>query len=382
MSRITAKKEYPDDYPSEAVRILKAMSLSDGKHTTIVGSQSLRSQKYAGDYDADEKINLRFKRKEDALSHLVSEFQNVIKRLEGMKEVYIGDIKAGIVPEWDIFRSKNKVGRLRKLESLYSQKIISLEEYEAGKLLLDSTSKVSLLKAKSALRFQIIRWTPEEVLQGYTYLRNGKTMTLGEAFNTPSRVKLDCIGIVKGDYTEFSMIYFFFNNDRPINKDDFDIEGSLRDSIESLKAENNHFKVLKRKFVLAKLFDDKEELEKLNKTLNSPLGKIYKLYTDVSTLASLLESHSIPPDRIRYALGRFKERLRKLYKQDRFLGKQQVLLKDLKSASDSSSLQYSLKVLQYVSQQLSEALSKATLDYTGGGLNGIMPYLSYHMAGR
>ena len=354
------------------------MSLTDGKNTTIVGSQALKSQKYAGDYDADEKVNTRHQSKDDALNHLAKEFQNVVKRLDKMSEVYIGDIKAGVVPEWDIFRAKNKVGRLRKLESLYKQKIISSEELEAGKLLLDSTSKVNLLKAKSALKFQIVRWSPEDVLQGFAYLRNGKTMTLQEAFNTPSRVKLDCIGIVNGDYTEFSMIYFFFYKDRPINKDDFDIEGSLRDSIESLKAENNHFKVLKRKFVLAKLFDDREELEKLTKTLNSPLGKIYKLYTDVSTLASLLESHTLSPDRLRYALGRFKDRLRKIYTQDKFLGRQQVLLKDLSEASKSSSIPYSLKVLQYVEGQLSEALSKATESYTGSGLNGIIKYLSYH----
>ena len=50
-------KEYPDNYPADAVRILDAMSF--GKGLVLLGSMSLRSQQYAGDYDGFEQVKMK-----------------------------------------------------------------------------------------------------------------------------------------------------------------------------------------------------------------------------------------------------------------------------------------------------------------------------------
>jgi hypothetical protein len=64
------QKKYPSQYPEDAVKVLNAMSFSNGKDIMIMGSSSLQSQKYAGDYDAYEIVKVSFPTKEKALHHL------------------------------------------------------------------------------------------------------------------------------------------------------------------------------------------------------------------------------------------------------------------------------------------------------------------------
>ena len=66
-------KDYPDGFPNESVEILKDMSFTDGKNVVIVGSMALRSQVYAGDYDANELVTTL------SVKEIVSKFKTIIK---------------------------------------------------------------------------------------------------------------------------------------------------------------------------------------------------------------------------------------------------------------------------------------------------------------
>ena len=47
-------KQFPQDYPRDALAILDAMSFTDGKSVMLLGSMSIRNQQYANDYDTYE----------------------------------------------------------------------------------------------------------------------------------------------------------------------------------------------------------------------------------------------------------------------------------------------------------------------------------------
>jgi hypothetical protein len=51
-------KEYPTNYPEDVRTILKSMSFNDGRGLQIVGSSSIRSQQYAGDYDGYQVVEM------------------------------------------------------------------------------------------------------------------------------------------------------------------------------------------------------------------------------------------------------------------------------------------------------------------------------------
>ena len=101
MSGITKLKEYPSGYSEDAMKVLNTMSFSNGKDVKILGSMSLRSQVYAGDYDAYETV-VTHGSKSDALQTLVKKFKKIVKEIQQIPNTFIGDIKSGSIEEWKI----------------------------------------------------------------------------------------------------------------------------------------------------------------------------------------------------------------------------------------------------------------------------------------
>ena len=71
---ILRKKDYPQQYPTEIMNIIKAMSFSNGKDVSIVGSMSLKSQQYAGDYDMIEIVQTQYQKQSTAVKYLIKRF--------------------------------------------------------------------------------------------------------------------------------------------------------------------------------------------------------------------------------------------------------------------------------------------------------------------
>jgi hypothetical protein len=82
------EKEFPRNYPSSVVDILEAMSLSGGKGMRVIGSASLRSIQFVGDYDANETI-------QGSPEKVAKGLQGVVRKLQKLPDVIIGDIKCG-----------------------------------------------------------------------------------------------------------------------------------------------------------------------------------------------------------------------------------------------------------------------------------------------
>ena len=335
------QKKYPSEYPKDAVKVLNAMSFSGGT-LKIVGSQSLVSQTYAGDYDAYQVVK-RSGEDTEVLNGLAKDFQAIIKSLMKLPNVYIGDIKAGIIKDWEVVGTPNPSN---KVKELLQNKIISEREAQLALTLL----KGSKLKAKQEIKFHIIRWTPAQVLKGSQKLRDGRTYTLQEAFSSPTIAKLDVIALIEHRYTELSIIYEFHNGNHIYNKDTIDPEKSLKESIKLYEEEGNRYKVIKRKFSLAKLKNKKADLTKFHNILNSETGKLYTLYSDVKTLADLLEDHSVPDQQLNSAFNDFSSRLRSIYAHELHLKDKKQLLQSLKSRNN----------LRKVEKQLYDHLQHST----------------------
>lgn len=312
MSGIVARKQYPDGYPNDALDILKAMSFTDGRNVNVVGSMALRSQVYAGDYDADELVDTRGSR-EHSVRGLARKFKSIIRDLLSKPLTYIGDIKSGSVEEWKVVGdSYNATESRKKLRSLRDAHVASESEYRDGmKLLKPSLSKIEFLLAQQNLRFHIIRWKPAEVLDGHKTLADGRKFTLEEAFQTPTITKMDVVSWVQNSrFTDFSMIYQFKHGDTLLNPGIRDFEESIRENIYVLKHDGNYFKMAKRMFALARFKKHQKEIETLSEMFNSDMGRLYHVYGDIGTLESLVENtSSLPYSRIEFEVDQFKGRL-------------------------------------------------------------------------
>jgi hypothetical protein len=222
--------------------------------------------------------------------------------------------------------------------------------------------------ARKKIKFHIIRWSVPEVLNGSKVLRDGRRFTLQEAFSSPTISKLDTIGLVQNNkYTDFSVIYEFHLGKEILNPSFEDIGKSLSEDIVFYKNENNPFKVLKREYALAKFRGDEKTIKSLTPVLNSDLGRLYSLLSDVGTLIELLEDkHKVPLDKVRYEIDQFKARMANIYSLPDFLKTEHTLLGHINSAIKTTSPKQLLTHLRQIETLVQESLTQNTRKLRGG----------------
>ena len=374
-------KRYPDDYSSDVTDILSAMSFGDDMY--IIGTASLRSILYAGDYDAFETVHVR------SLSDTVQKFKSIIRNLTRMKSIYVGDIKSGAVPEWDILKDvklqKDKIvgydrsNILASLEILKKQGIVNAQEYREARVLLKPIlTPGDYFVAKEEIKFHVVRWTPSEVLQGSTTLRDGRSYTLSDAFTSPAVTKVDTISLVMGSrYSEFSVVYEFVKDWQVLNVTPSDIRRSIIESMVSYIHAGNYFKAIKRIFSLARIDGDQKTIDYLKPLLNSDLGRLYIIVSDIDTLLFMLDNYNkLPAETIRFEIDQFINRLSNVSLPP-LVGKQPTLNKAIRKIQTLSlskmsgpleTLKDTLnKLLQQYSKPIADELTAGTLSGGGSG---------------
>ena len=306
--------------------MIETLTLKDGT-VEILGSQALTSQQFAADYDLFQTVALSYKNANVALTQALVQFQRMVRNLLQTSNLFIGDIKAGEVEDWKVveghLRGSKVVGynaaRSRaKADQLLGEGVLTEGEFkEVQQLLVDHPTPKQFVEAKQAIKYNVIRWKPEDILKGGVTLRTGKTYSLMEAFLTEAPVKVDVVALVDGDYRDFSCIYQFSHRGVVFNRFDEDPLQSIQESADEYLAQGNYFKAAKRLFSLAKIKGDVSRLGKLNTILNSDLGRLYGIASDVGTLLFLLENHhSVPSRRLADELESIRVRLGNVYSVD------------------------------------------------------------------
>jgi hypothetical protein len=308
-------KSFPLNYPTEAVRFIQLLAIQ--KTPTVMGSQALRSQLYAGDYDLNELVQTEYK--DAAPERLAKRLISVVEGLTKTPNCYIGDIKCGEVAEWDVlagveYKNGGKIVGYDQAKALATLRRIDWAEKTDYALLPAKLTPAIYFKALEAFKYHIIRWTVKEILAGEKELADGRRYTVAEGINSPSLTKIDIVGLVGSRYTDFSCIYIFENNGKVLNGMDISPQNDLRESLCYYKSVGNYFKMAKRMFSLARLKDDKVVITKLNDILNSDLGRLYSIISDANTLLFLLEnSEIVPKEKIKSELEGFRIRLGNIY---------------------------------------------------------------------
>lgn len=366
-------KSYPENYSSDATKVIDAMSFTKGKGVGLLGSMSIRSQQYAGDYDAFEIVNMKEDSDKIALHMLSTRWKEIIKDLMMTPNTYIGDIKSGVIEEWRVLPKEARVenGKLvdmdvvaskKRLHQLREKNIITEKEERYGMSLLSGKmTPIKFLEAKNELKFHIVRWKVNEILEGYKILKDGRAYTIEEGFSSPSITKLDVIALVQNSrFTDFSMVYYFRNNGKLLNPDLIDIAESLKENILYYQSKGNHFKALKREFALAKFLKKGKVIERLTPILNSDLGRLYHIISDIGTLITLLEDHNVNDKIIRFEIDQFISRLSNVYQLKDYLKEEHTILGYIQSILKDPKKSTMITKLETISDKLQKILN----DYT------------------
>ena len=139
-----------------------------------------------------------------------------------------------------------------------------------------------------------LKWTKKEVLNNKKLLLNGSYITLEEAIQQKSTIKIDVISYINNTFIEISENYYIKinNNSNYDNKElnETNIINSIKESEKEELKDDNYNKSLKRQFSwrYAKNKDD-PKLKELEQFFNSDIGILNKTRSDLDVLILLLE---------------------------------------------------------------------------------------------
>jgi hypothetical protein len=163
--------------------------------------------------------------------------------------------------------------------------------------ILDSKSSYSYItdfKCGLNLDGEALKWTKEEVKQNKKQLLDGNYITLDEAIQQKSTIKIDVISYINNTFIEISENYYIkmgsISNFDESELDETKILDSIKQSELDEVKDKNYNKALKRRFsyLYIKNKNDKK-LIKLVEFFNSSVGILNKARSDLDVLILLLE---------------------------------------------------------------------------------------------
>jgi hypothetical protein len=139
-----------------------------------------------------------------------------------------------------------------------------------------------------------LHWTKKEVLNNKKLLLNKSYITLEEAIQQKSTIKIDVISYINNTFIEISENYYIkLKNNSNFNEKELNetnIINSIKESEKEELKDDNFNKALKRQFSwrYAKNKDD-PKLKELEQFFNSDIGILNKTRSDLDVLILLLE---------------------------------------------------------------------------------------------
>jgi len=186
-------------FSAEAQKAIELITTQ--KDILPVGSAKFKVHSYPSDIDIFEKIEGCCTINEVRLE-LVSKIQQIVRDVLDSENILFGDFKAGYDERYDVYFGEEYMGEiidynqdiaLLEIENLRRQKLLNKEEYEEFKELLPVSMDLETFEELEDYlnSFHTLKWTADEILQGYKDLRGGKRMYLFDALISRSVVKMD-----------------------------------------------------------------------------------------------------------------------------------------------------------------------------------------------
>lgn len=145
---------------------------------------------------------------------------------------------------------------------------------------------------------EALKWTKQEVLKNKKELIDGSFITLDEAIQEKSTIKIDVVSYINNTFIEISENYYIkLGNISNFNKDELEkqkIISSIHQSEKEEVKDNNYNKALKRhfswNFIINKNKITGRKMKRLVDFFNSSVGILNKARADLDVLILLLET--------------------------------------------------------------------------------------------
>jgi uncharacterized protein YqgQ len=323
------QKKYPDNFSEDIISTIEDLTLQSGTQPFLQGSGRLKLN-YPSDFDLAQYTPVN--------KNIIPDFKSVINKLLKRKNVYIADIKSGEIPFLkviptdtnEINYNERREGFIIKLNELYKNGCIDKEEFnESISILKPDLKNMDISIVKHYIRFEIIRWKPQDILKGFVVYRTHK-VPLNKYLFGDNTTKIDTIIWVNGiRYTECSMIYFFLLNGKPTNSMATEYIETIKNEIPYLLYKKRYMKICKRINNLETYSENPNEkiLEQFYKLFNSDLSLLNQVLGDIAVLKYLIENiNHIPKEKFEFEIDQMKYRLGNMT-NSQYLNKEDIVTK-------------------------------------------------------
>jgi len=215
---LTPRKSLTDN----AVETIKTVTAK--MKTLPVGTYKYEIFKYPGDIDLFEKLSFCCSYNEARL-RTAHELRKITKKILANKDVIFVELKAGYDIRFKIYTGIiengtiydfNKVIVQRDLNKLLDACLLTKEQHNT---LTKLCSVEDVMRLNEELReFWVLRWSSQEILQGFKLLPGKYRLYLDEAVTQGSIVKMDTIAKVDDRYVEVTNFFLVSQIDRFGNK--------------------------------------------------------------------------------------------------------------------------------------------------------------------
>lgn len=396
-------------YPLSLLKELNILSFADKKDNmpddgiNIVGSAGYRLQKFNADVDG-----MQYFKGITSLHDFVKLFERKLKKIVNeileKKTHYMTDMKTGLDTRYnlDIGQISNGIYKInpmliQQIFAMYNNGLFTLQEYLRITIVYQS-SKTRQLEGKdydivyNTIRNRmILRWSSNEILQGYKQLPGQEYIKLSDALKMNTLTKIDMVVYYEGRFIEMTNIVLLMINVNgtfyPLDKsvpltpqglrESFD--KNIRKDIEKLLYSSYHyspFKCVKRLYSLARIRNDKQMLDKVIPFVSGNYSLIYQLKSEIDTdIVVLAYAKSVPIVSIDKHLDNVKFRLSKAVEINRNM---LIMFNEyLDKALLSEDIDEKIEILESLNKEFKKIIFVASINFFNS--NGLNPMITSYL---
>ncbi len=333
-----------ESYTTDQIKNIKLVSLNPDEMAIPFGSASYRIQKYPGDLDLRENF-IGCCTKKEVLDEFAVKLKRIIKNIKAKKSHYISEMKMGLDMRYDIdlgpvingvFRP-NIDNILIETTTLSYEKLLTQNETDIILSILDKDTHdaddYDVINYIFRER-RIVRWKESDLLRGYVILPGGIKMTIRQALNYKTYVKIDVISYIDNKFVEMTNFFVIaYENTEgdliPINMD-IDINDmaqmllnyheNMTSEIEKLYYSDmfySPFKMVKRMWAYSRMFNIIQSIEALTPLVSSNISLLYMIKSEIEALIYVCKLTQKPGALVKKQIDSLKAKLSFVIEIDR-----------------------------------------------------------------
>ncbi len=310
------KPRIPSSYPDSVNNAAYLVAFNPEK--IIHYGSAAKKAMYLSSSDIDLIENVSPRNSEE----LAGKIKQIVHNIEKTKLCYLGDFKSGTDPYFECDIGKIQGKKIKGFKKGQVVEFVKSQPFTEKTKILELLKKPmgieNYLKLQELMRQdQVLRWSRDELLQGYKNLRGTKIMLADTIKDESSMTKIDTIQWIDTENRLIELTNYFKVSNSKEGFDAKDYAASLQQDIIKTYYNGNLFKMCKRMISYSLLKKDARTVKKVYQIINSGLGIMYQVIADIKTILYLKENvKEVPESKIAIMIDGFKQRLGNIYEFD------------------------------------------------------------------